>query len=45
MQQIGLEWLFRLATNPRRLWRRYLVYNPRFVFQLALQFAGLNRYD
>ena len=44
MRQSGLEWLFRLATNPRRLWRRYLVYNPKFVFQLALQLTGLRRY-
>jgi N-acetylglucosaminyldiphosphoundecaprenol N-acetyl-beta-D-mannosaminyltransferase len=31
MQRLGLEWLFRLAQEPRRLWRRYLRYNPRFV--------------
>jgi len=31
MQQGGLEWLFRLATEPRRLWRRYLGQNPRFA--------------
>lgn len=31
MQRSGLEWLFRLAVEPRRLWRRYLVNNPRFV--------------
>jgi N-acetylglucosaminyldiphosphoundecaprenol N-acetyl-beta-D-mannosaminyltransferase len=31
MQHSGLEWLFRLATEPRRLWRRYLIHNPRFV--------------
>ena len=31
IQQRGLEWLFRLAVEPRRLWRRYLVNNPRFV--------------
>jgi len=30
MRRIGLEWLFRLATEPKRLWRRYL-HNPRFV--------------
>ena len=35
MQRAGLEWLFRLASEPRRLWRRYLTQNPRFVF-LAL---------
>ena len=32
MQAAGLEWLFRLATEPRRLWRRYLRHNPRFAF-------------
>ncbi len=31
MQHSGLEWLFRMATEPRRLWRRYLTQNPRFV--------------
>lgn len=31
MQQRGLEWLFRLAVEPRRLWRRYLSNNPRFL--------------
>lgn len=37
MQQSGLEWLFRLATEPRRLWRRYLVNNPLFVWLTFLQ--------
>ena len=32
MQRTGLEWAFRLATEPRRLWRRYLIHNSRFVF-------------
>ena len=31
MGRVGLEWLFRLAQEPRRLWRRYLVEGPRFV--------------
>lgn len=31
MQQSGFEWLFRLASEPRRLWKRYLVQNPRFL--------------
>lgn len=35
MRSNGLEWLFRLATEPRRLWRRYLFHNPRFLM-LAL---------
>ena len=37
MQRLGLEWLFRLMQEPRRLWRRYLHYNPRFVAGFALQ--------
>jgi exopolysaccharide biosynthesis WecB/TagA/CpsF family protein len=37
MQRAGLEWLFRLACEPRRLWRRYLVGNLRFVVGLGLE--------
>jgi N-acetylglucosaminyldiphosphoundecaprenol N-acetyl-beta-D-mannosaminyltransferase len=37
MQRLGLEWLFRLVTEPRRLWRRYLYSNPRFVGLFAVQ--------
>ena len=33
MQRSGLEWLFRLVSEPRRLWRRYLVTGPK-VFSL-----------
>lgn len=44
MQRTGLEWLFRLAAEPRRLWRRYLEY-PRFVVLLTLQALGLKRYE
>lgn len=40
---LGLEWLYRLATEPRRLWWRYFYHNPRFVALLALQLAGLLR--
>jgi N-acetylglucosaminyldiphosphoundecaprenol N-acetyl-beta-D-mannosaminyltransferase len=40
MQASGLEWAFRLAQEPRRLWRRYVRYNPRFVAGFARQFAG-----
>lgn len=45
MQRVGLEWLFRLSSQPGRLWRRYLIYNPKFVWHLGLQLAGLRRYD
>lgn len=37
MQRLGLEWLFRLAHEPRRLWRRYLRYNPRFMAAFGRQ--------
>jgi N-acetylglucosaminyldiphosphoundecaprenol N-acetyl-beta-D-mannosaminyltransferase len=37
MQQSGLEWLFRLTTEPRRLWRRYLLNNSGFVWLVLLQ--------
>ncbi len=37
MQSRGLEWLFRLVTEPRRLWKRYLVSNPRYVALFARQ--------
>jgi N-acetylglucosaminyldiphosphoundecaprenol N-acetyl-beta-D-mannosaminyltransferase len=36
MQRSGLEWLFRLSTEPERLWKRYLINNPAFLW-LALQ--------
>jgi len=40
MQSIGLEWLFRLSTEPRRLWRRYLIHNPRFIWHFLCQLLG-----
>jgi N-acetylglucosaminyldiphosphoundecaprenol N-acetyl-beta-D-mannosaminyltransferase len=45
MQRTGLEWLFRLATEPRRLWRRYLINNPWFVWRLLGQWSGMVRHD
>lgn len=44
MQRAGLEWLFRLLTEPRRLGRRYLSNNPRFLYLVLLQGLGLRRY-
>lgn len=40
MQDRGLEWLFRLTREPRRLWRRYLILNPRFVLAVLRQRSG-----
>jgi N-acetylglucosaminyldiphosphoundecaprenol N-acetyl-beta-D-mannosaminyltransferase len=39
LQEAGLEWAFRLAHEPRRLWRRYLRYNPRFLTAFGRQLA------
>jgi N-acetylglucosaminyldiphosphoundecaprenol N-acetyl-beta-D-mannosaminyltransferase len=39
MQRRGLEWTYRLAREPRRLWRRYARYNPRFVAGFARQYV------
>jgi len=44
MQRAGLEWLFRLLTEPRRLWRRYLINNPLFVALVVLQALGVRKY-
>jgi N-acetylglucosaminyldiphosphoundecaprenol N-acetyl-beta-D-mannosaminyltransferase len=38
MQRNGLEWTYRLAREPRRLWPRYVRYNPRFVAGFARQY-------
>lgn len=42
MGKCGLEWIFRLATEPRRLWRRYLLGNPRFMFLVIRQLLSYN---
>lgn len=44
MQRNGLEWLFRLATEPRRLARRYAVHNTRFLWLIAQQHLGLRAF-
>jgi exopolysaccharide biosynthesis WecB/TagA/CpsF family protein len=45
MQARGLEWAYRLAQEPRRLWRRYLVLNPVFLWNLARQYRRPERYS
>ncbi len=44
MQQSGLEWLFRLCTEPKRLWKRYCINNPLFVGRVLLQITGLRKH-
>lgn len=45
MQRHGLEWLFRLVHEPRRLWQRYLLLNPLYLSLLTLQLTGLRSFD
>lgn len=41
VRRAGLQWFHRLLQDPKRLWWRYLRYNPEFLFRITLQFAGL----
>jgi len=44
VKSCGLQWLFRLLLEPRRLWRRYAANNPRFVWQVLLQLTGVKQF-
>lgn len=41
MQQWGLEWLFRLVVEPGRLWKRYIMGNPQFIWLVLMQRLGV----
>lgn len=45
MKQMGLQWVHRMMTEPRRLARRYLTNNPRFIWLTCQQLSGLRRYE
>jgi exopolysaccharide biosynthesis WecB/TagA/CpsF family protein len=45
MQSRGLEWLYRLVAEPKRLWRRYLYLNPLYLTLLALQAVRIYSID
>lgn len=45
MQQRGVEWVWRLRCEPRRLWRRYLFLNPLYLTLLAAEKLRLTRFD
>jgi N-acetylglucosaminyldiphosphoundecaprenol N-acetyl-beta-D-mannosaminyltransferase len=44
LQRAGLEWLYRLWQEPRRLWKRYLYLNPLYIGLVLLQATGLRRF-
>jgi N-acetylglucosaminyldiphosphoundecaprenol N-acetyl-beta-D-mannosaminyltransferase len=43
MKRSGLQWLHRLSQEPSRLWRRYLINNPSFIWKVMLQLTGIHR--
>jgi N-acetylglucosaminyldiphosphoundecaprenol N-acetyl-beta-D-mannosaminyltransferase len=45
MQESGLEWLFRLTHEPRRLWRRYLINGSNFVWNVSLELLKFRKFD
>lgn len=44
LSEHGLEWLYRLLAEPKRLWRRYLVYNSQFIVCESLELLGLKQF-
>ena len=45
IQRSGMEWFFRMAMEPRRLWKRYATNNPQFAALIALQILGLRKFE
>lgn len=45
IRRSGFAWLYRLSKEPRRLWRRYLSNNPRFIAGILRQMLDSTRYD
>jgi N-acetylglucosaminyldiphosphoundecaprenol N-acetyl-beta-D-mannosaminyltransferase len=43
IQKVGLEWLYRLLKEPRRLWKRYFKHNPRFIWYFLTQWIKIHR--
>jgi len=45
IREAGLEWLYRLTKDFRRLWVRYIVYNLIFLVMFGVQLSGLRRFE
>ena len=45
IQKIGMEWVFRLWIEPKRLWRRYLKNNPLFILMILVEALGFRNYE
>jgi N-acetylglucosaminyldiphosphoundecaprenol N-acetyl-beta-D-mannosaminyltransferase len=44
LKNAGLQWLHRLVQEPRRLWKRYLICVPGFIWKISLQFLGIGKF-
>ena len=45
MRENGLEWLYRLLAEPRRLWKRYLINGPIFLWNVGLELMSVRKFD
>jgi N-acetylglucosaminyldiphosphoundecaprenol N-acetyl-beta-D-mannosaminyltransferase len=45
MREHGLEWLYRLSREPRRLWRRYLIYGAQFAWNVSLELLKIKQFN
>lgn len=45
MKNLGLQWLHRLVQEPRRLWKRYLINNPKFIWNIGLQLLRIRKFN
>lgn len=45
LKKMGLQWLHRMVMEPKRLAKRYLTNNPKFIWLMSLQLTGLRRYS
>jgi N-acetylglucosaminyldiphosphoundecaprenol N-acetyl-beta-D-mannosaminyltransferase len=43
MKLTGVQWMHRIYQDPKRLWKRYLVNNPKFVYRITLELLGINK--
>jgi exopolysaccharide biosynthesis WecB/TagA/CpsF family protein len=45
LQRLGLEWFYRFLQEPKRLWRRYILLNPKYLYCLFLQWLNIKKFD
>ena len=45
MKVTGVQWMHRIWQDPKRLWKRYLVNNPKFVYLITREFLGLQKQE